>query len=81
MSTQEIVEKANLIFVDEFEVDQEELNPEAILRDALELDSLDYVDLVVAIESAFSVKLIAEDFKNVDTLQSFYDLLHHKVNG
>lgn len=81
MGIEEIIEKANLIFVDEFEVDEDELSPEAILRDALELDSLDYVDLVVAIESCFSVKLIAEDFKNVDTLQSFYDLLAVKING
>ena len=81
MGTEEIIEKTNTIFVDEFEVDQEELNPNAILRDALELDSLDYVDLVVAIESCFSVKLVADDFKEVNTLQSFYDLLDKKING
>lgn len=81
MVLEEIIEKANLIFVEEFEVDEDELVPEAILRDALELDSLDYVDLVVAIESCFSVKLVAEDFKEVDTLQSFYDLLAKKING
>jgi acyl carrier protein len=81
MSLEEIIEKTNLIFVDEFEVDEEALSPGAILRDALELDSLDYVDLVVAIESCFSVKLVAEDFKTVDTLQSFYDLLAKKING
>ncbi|MCB0427058.1 MAG: acyl carrier protein, partial [Mangrovimonas sp.] len=45
------------------------------------LDSLDYVDLVVAIESCFSVKLVADDFKEVNTLQSFYDLLDKKING
>ena len=81
MLIEEIIEKTNLIFVDEFEVDEDELSPEAILRDALELDSLDYVDLVVAIESCFSVKLVAEDFKEVNTLQSFYDLLAKKING
>jgi len=81
MGIEEIIEKANLIFVDEFEVEEEALSPDAVLRDALELDSLDYVDLVVAIESCFSVKLVAEDFKSVDTLQSFYDLLAEKING
>ena len=81
MGIEEIIDKTNAIFVDEFEVDQDELNPNAILRDALELDSLDYVDLVVAIESCFSVKLVADDFKEVKTLQSFYDLLEKKING
>ena len=81
MVKEEIIEKANLIFVDEFEVDEDDLSAEAVLRDALELDSLDYVDLVVAIESCFSIKLVAEDFKDVNTLQSFYDLLDKKING
>ena len=81
MVIEEIIDKTNAIFVDEFEVDQEDLNPNAILREALELDSLDYVDLVVAIESCFSVKLVADDFKEVNTLQSFYDLLDKKING
>lgn len=80
MGIEEIREQANVIFVDEFEVDQDELNPNALLKDVLELDSLDYVDLVVAIESGFSVKLVAEDFKGVNTLQSFYDLLDKKIN-
>ena len=81
MNTNEIIEKANLIFVDEFEVDEDDLIPTAVLKDALELDSLDYVDLVVAIESCFSIKLVAEDFKGIETLQNFYDLLVNKING
>ncbi len=81
MSIEEVIEKSNLIFINEFEVEEDELLPSATLKDALDLDSLDYVDLVVAIESCFSVKLVAEDFKKVDTLQSFYDLLVEKING
>ncbi|MCX2678327.1 phosphopantetheine-binding protein [Galbibacter sp. EGI 63066] len=80
MTIEEIKEKADLIFVDEFEVEQESLVPDAVLKDALELDSLDYVDLVVAIESCFSIKLVAEDFQGVETLQNFYDLLDSKIN-
>ena len=81
MNTNEIIEKTNLIFVDEFEVDEDDLTPTAVLKDALELDSLDYVDLVVAIESCFSIKLVADDFKGIETLQNFYDLLGNKING
>lgn len=80
MSIEDIKEKVNLIFIDEFEVEEESLVSEAVLKDALELDSLDYVDLVVAIESCFSIKLVAADFKSVETLQDFYDLLEQKIN-
>lgn len=81
MNRNEIIEKANLIFIEEFEVDEDDLIPTDTLKGALELDSLDYVDLVVAIESCFSIKLIAEDFKGVTTLEDFYDLLVNKING
>ena len=50
------------------------------LKNTLELDSLDYVDLAVSVESNFNVKLDAEDFINVITLENFYDLIEGKVN-
>lgn len=79
MTKEVIVEKINDFLVDEFEVDEEEIAPEADLKDALELDSLDFVDLVVAVESTFGVKLVGEDFVSVKTLQDFYDLIERKL--
>ncbi|MBC6999318.1 acyl carrier protein [Cytophaga sp. FL35] len=79
MTKEEIVEKINLFLIDEFEVDEDEIKPEANLKEALDLDSLDFVDLVVAVESNFGVKLVGEDFINVHTLQNFYDLIEAKL--
>ena len=75
-----IVEKINYFLVDEFEVEQEEIAPQANLKETLELDSLDFVDLVVSIEANFGVKLVGEDFLNVITLQDFYDLIETKIS-
>lgn len=75
-----IIEKINDFLIDEFEVEEEEISPEADLKDTLELDSLDFVDLVVAVESNFGVKLVGEDFINVVTLQNFYDLIERKIS-
>jgi len=75
-----IISKINDFLIDEFEVDAEDIQLEANLKDTLELDSLDYVDLVVSVESNFNVKLDAEDFVNVITLQNFYDLIDSKMN-
>ena len=80
MTKEVIVEKINYFLVDEFEVEEEEIAPQANLKETLELDSLDFVDLVVAIESNFGVKLVGEDFSNVDTLQDFYDLIERKLS-
>ncbi|SRX52912.1 acyl carrier protein [Aequorivita sp. CIP111184] len=79
MNKEVIVEKINYFLVDEFEVESEDIEPRANLKETLELDSLDFVDLVVAIEANFGVKLTGEDFINVITLQDFYDLIEKKV--
>lgn len=80
MDKEVIIEKINDFLIDEFEVEEEEISPKANLKDTLELDSLDFVDLVVAVESNFGVKLVGEDFINVITLQNFYDLIERKIS-
>jgi len=80
MNIEEIIDKTNEFLIDEFEVEDDDISPEANLKETLELDSLDYIDLVVSVESNFDVKLDAEDFTNIVTLQDFYDLIHQKLN-
>ena len=79
ISTDEIITKVNAFLVDEFEVDPEAITPEANLKETLNLDSLDYVDLVVVIESNFGFKVKGEDFVNIKTFQDFYDYISAKV--
>jgi len=80
MENTEIIEIINGFLVEEFEVDLNEIVPDANLKDTLELDSLDFVDLVVIIESHFKFKVVGEDFINIHTFQDFYDYIIAKVN-
>lgn len=79
MTKDQIIAKVNEFLVEEFEVDADQITPQAILKDTLELDSLDYVDLVVIIESTFGFKVVAEDFVGIQTFQDFYDLIERKI--
>ncbi len=79
ISTDEIISKVNAFLVDEFEVEPEAIRPDANLKETLNLDSLDYVDLVVVIESNFGFKVKGEDFVNIKTFQDFYDYINSKV--
>jgi acyl carrier protein len=81
MENKEIIEKINAFLIDEFEVEEEKLLPEANLKEALGLDSLDYIDLVVVIESNFAFKVKPEDFTNITTLNDFYNYVINKVNS
>ena len=64
------------VIAEEFELDPEELTPEATLYDDLGLDSLDAVDMVVALEKSFGVKLANEEaIKAVRTMGDLFELI------
>ena len=75
----EIEAKTIKFLSEEFEVDPATITPNAPLKETLALDSLDYVDLVVVIESNFGFKVKGEDFVNIKTFQDFYDYINSKV--
>lgn len=79
MTEAEIIEKINDFLIEEFEVEESEIIPEANLKETLELDSLDFVDLVVIIESNFGFKVVAEDFVDIITFQDFYNYIIQKL--
>ncbi len=69
---QHTINKINRFLSEEFEVDIDRMTPEANLRQVMDLDSLDYVDLVVVIENNFSFKVKPEDFTGIITFNDFY---------
>ena len=81
MEKKEIIEKIHSFLIEEFEVEPEKLVPEANLKEACGLDSLDYIDLVVVIESNFAFKVKPEDFTNIATFQDFCDYVVARVNA
>ncbi len=74
-----IIEKINGFLVEEFEVEHAKIAPEADLRETLQLDSLDYIDLVVVIESTFGFKVKPQDFHAIITFQDFYDYVANRL--
>lgn len=81
MDKKVIIEKINGFLVEEFEVESSKITAEANLRETLELDSLDYIDLVVVIESNFGFKVKPEDFATIVTFQNFYDYVINRVEA
>ena len=76
-----ISDKINKFLVEEFEVEESKITPDANLRETLGLDSLDYIDLVVVIESNFGFKVKPEDFTTIVTFQNFYDYVSARLDG
>ena len=79
MEKAQIITTINHFLVEDFEVDESSITPEADLKSTLDLDSLDYVDLVVSIESNFGFKVKPEDFQKMITINDFYNYVADKM--
>ena len=79
MTDQEIIETVNRSLVEEFEMDPDEMVPDAHLVDGLGFDSLDFVDIVVVLQQAFGVTLRDEPrVREVRTLGDLHRLVIDK---
>ncbi len=74
MSQQEaIYEEVTRLLVTLFEIDPEEIHPQAKLYEDLELDSIDAVDMIVHLQKKTQKKIKPETFKSVRTVQDVVD--------
>jgi acyl carrier protein len=60
--------RVNSIVTDQLGVDKSSLSPEANLLDDLGADSLDVVELVMALEEEFSIEVPDDDVENIRTV-------------
>ena len=63
-----VVEKVKSIIAEQLGVKQEEVNPEASFIDDLGADSLDTVELVMALEEEFGIEIPDEDAEKITTV-------------
>ncbi|MGC1455667.1 MAG: acyl carrier protein [Nitrospirota bacterium] len=81
MIDQEIINKINKVFEESFEIEKERLVPPAHIFTDLGLDSLDIVDLVVALQNTFGVKIRNEEkVRDIRTLQDIYQFISSLKN-
>ena len=79
MEKTEIIKTINDFLIEELEIDADKLKGDALLKEDLKIDSLDFVDIAVIVEKHFKIKIKPEDMKNVKTLAQFYDYVESKL--
>ena len=80
MDRKEIIEKVNDFLIEELEIDEEKIFPEARLKEDIGIDSLDYIDIVVIVHRVFGFKIQRGELKDVVTLNQFYDYIESKLS-
>ena len=65
--------------VEVLSVSAEQVTAEANFADDLDADSLDLVELVMALEEEFSVTVEEEELEGIDTIQAAFELITSKL--
>jgi len=81
MKREEIVQIVNNFLVEDIEVDAANISEEALLKEDIGIDSLDFVDIVVIVERNFGFKINPEEMAGVTTLGQFYDYIESKIGN
>jgi acyl carrier protein len=75
----DVLEKVKKVVVEQLSVDESAVTPEASFTADLGADSLDTVELVMALEEAFGCTIEEEDAEKIATVQDAVDYIEKKL--
>ena len=77
----ELDQRVSEIIIEQLGVPKEEIAPEASFIDDLGADSLDIVELVMAMEEAFDIEIPDEDAEKIQTIGDALSYVRDRVEG
>lgn len=80
MSTEEVFERVKKVIIEQLGVAESAVTSEASFLDDLSADSLDIVELVMALEEEFDIEIPDEDAEKVTTVGDVVDYIKDNVN-
>ena len=75
-----VFDKVKEIIVNELKVDADKITLDTNLKDDLGADSLDAVEIVMALEDEFSVSIPDEEIQNISTVKKLVEYIESKIN-
>lgn len=81
LKKEKIIAIINDFLQEEFEVDRSKIMPSADLKTTLELDSLDYIDLVVVMEKNLHIKVDPADLVDIHSFEDLYEYVVAKMSN
>ncbi|BCL38653.1 acyl carrier protein [Nostoc sp. MS1] len=79
MSQSDTFEKVKSIVVEQLSVEAEKVTPQANFANDLGADSLDTVELVMALEEEFDIEIPDEAAEKITTVQEAVDYINNQV--
>ena len=79
MSNKETFEQLKKLIVELLEIDESEVVLEASFADDFNADSLDFIELITAVEDSFKIEIPDEDLEKLQTVQDAVDYIEAKI--
>ena len=79
MTRQEIIEQVNTLLAEEFEIEESKFSPDAVLKDTLNLDSINLVDLVALVQYTYKITIPVTDLPSIKTFNDLYDYIEQHL--
>ena len=81
MDREEVLDQLADVAADVLGVDRDQATEDARFKEDLDADSLDLVELVMALEEAFDIEVPEEDLEGVETVGQAYELVQSKLSS
>jgi acyl carrier protein len=79
MSQDGTFEQLKKLIVELLEVDESKVVPKASFADDFGADSLDFIELITAVEDTFKIEIPDEDAEKLQTVQDAVDYIESKI--
>ena len=80
MNEEKILVELKKVLMDEFEVDEEKITPNASFYEDLELDSLDAIDLIVTMNNVYNIDVDNKSMEEILTVQQLINTVKRYVD-
>lgn len=74
-----VFEKIKLLLSEQFDIEEEEITMETSFFDDLDADSLDLVELVMALEDEFDLEVLDDDIQDINTVEDAVNYINNII--
>ena len=79
MTREEIIKQVNSMLAEGFEIEESEFAPEASLKETLQLDSINLVDLIALVQMTYKITIPVSDLHQIQTFNNLYDYIEQHL--
>lgn len=81
MEKKEIFDIIKEYFTNQFEVPEDKIIMEALLKDDLGLDSIDALDMIGMLEARLDMEIEGEELKHIRTVRDVVEFIYKKIQS